>query len=166
MAELPYWLLQLSRHIQATKKDELSSLLFLPHGESDQSQRNYSSQAFQSRTFLSINQIERTFEGNLRFHRVGQSFFINQFNLSSNRHCFKVLRSLGCSTNLPTTMFHDGATFNNDFDIASEFNIYFASVFNDKDISPLPDNTSSSNVGLIDLNLSLENIRVLLKKFQ
>ena len=63
-------------------------------------------------------------------------------------------------------MFHTGATFNTEFEIASEFNNYFASVFNDKVISPLPDNTSSSNVCVNDLDLSFENITVLLKKCQ
>ena len=63
-------------------------------------------------------------------------------------------------------MFHNGATFNREFEIASEFNNYFASVFNDKVISPLPDNTSLSNVCLNDLDLSLETITVLLKNCQ
>ena len=95
-----------------------------------------------------------------------KELFINQFNLFSTGHCFKLLRSLGFSSNLSTTMFHNGATFNKEFEIASEFNNYFASVFNDKVISPLPHNTSSSNVRLNDLNLSFENITVLLKKCQ
>ena len=94
---------------------------------------------------------------------LNKELFINQFNLSSTRHYFKLLRSLGFSKNLPTTMFHNGATFNKVFGIASAFNNYFASVLNDKAISPLPDNTSSSNVCL---DLSLENITVLLKKCQ
>ena len=92
--------------------------------------------------------------------------FINQFNLSSTSHCFKLLRSLGFSTNLPTTTFHNGTTFNKEFEIAPEINNYFTSVFIDKFMSPLPDNTSSSNVCLNDLDLSLENITVLLKKCQ
>ena len=94
---------------------------------------------------------------------LNKELFISQFNLSSTRHCFKLLRSLGFSTNLHTTMFHNGATFSKDFGIASAFNNYFASVFNDKNISTLPDNTSSSNVCL---DLSLENITVLFKKCQ
>ena len=78
-----------------------------------------------------------------------------------------LLRSPGFSTNLPTTMFHNGATFNKEFEIASELNNYFAFVFNDKVISPLPDNTSSSsNVCLNDLDWSLENITVLMKQCQ
>ena len=97
---------------------------------------------------------------------LDKEMFFNQFNLSSIRQCCKFLRSLGFSTNLPTTMFHNSATFNKDFEIASEFNNYFASVFNDKVIPPLPDNTSSSNVCLNNLNLSLENITVLLQKCQ
>ena len=96
---------------------------------------------------------------------LDKELFIKQFNLSSTRHCFKLLRSLGFSTYLPTTKFHNGATSNREIEIASEFNNYFASVFNDKVISPLPDN-SSSNVCLKDLDLSLENITVLLKKYQ
>ena len=63
-------------------------------------------------------------------------------------------------------MFHNGATFNKEFEITPEFNNYFASVFNDNVMSPLPDNTSSSNVCLNDHNLSLENFTVLLKKCQ
>ena len=74
---------------------------------------------------------------------LDKELFFNQFNLSSTSHCFKLLRSLGFSTNLPTTMFHNGATFNKEFKVASEFNNYFASVFNDKLMSPLPDITSS-----------------------
>ena len=97
---------------------------------------------------------------------LDKEMFINQFNLSSTSHCFKLLRSLSFSTHLPTTMFHNGATFNKKFEIAYEFNHYFASVFNDKVISPLPDYISSSNVCLNDLDLSLENITVLLKKCQ
>ena len=97
---------------------------------------------------------------------LDKELFINQFNLSSTRHCFKLLRSLGFSTNLPTTMFHNGATFNKEFEIVSEFKNYFASVFIDKVISPLQDNTCSSNICLNDLDLSIENITVLLKKCQ
>ena len=63
-------------------------------------------------------------------------------------------------------MLHNGATFKKEFEIASEFNNYFASVVNDKVVSPLPDNPSSSNNCLNDLDLSLENITVLLKKCQ
>ena len=66
---------------------------------------------------------------------LNKQLLINQFNLSLTTPCFKLLRSLGFSTNLPTTMFHNGATFNREFEIASEFNNYFASVFNDKVIS-------------------------------
>ena len=97
---------------------------------------------------------------------LDKELFFNQFNLSSAKHCSKLLRSLGFSTNLPTTMFHTGATFNTEFEIASEFINYFPSVFNDKVISLFPDNTSSSNVCLNDLDLSFENITVLLKKCQ
>ena len=97
---------------------------------------------------------------------LDKELFINQFNLSSTSHCFKLLWFLGFSTKLPKTRFHNGATFNEEFEIASEFNNYFASVFNDKVMSPLPDNTSSSNFCLTDLDLSLENITVLMKKCQ
>ena len=97
---------------------------------------------------------------------LDKELFINQLNLSSTRHCFKLIRSLGFSTNLLTSMFHNGATFNKEFEIASEFNNYFASVFNGKVVSPLPDNTSSSNVCRNDVDLSLENITVLFKKCQ
>ena len=97
---------------------------------------------------------------------LDKKLFINQFYLSSTRHCFKLLRSLGSSTNLPTTIFHNGATFNNEFEIAPEFNNYFVPVFNNKVISPPPDITSSSNVCLNAPDLSLENITVLLKKCQ
>ena len=78
----------------------------------------------------------------------------------------KLLRSLSFSANIPTTRFNNGATFNKEIEKASEFNNYFASVFNDKIISPLPDKTSSSIVCLNDLDLSLENITVSLKKCQ
>ena len=74
---------------------------------------------------------------------LDKKLFINQFNLSSTRHCFKLLRSLGFSINLPTTIVHNGATFNKEFELASEFNDYFASVFNDKVILLLPDSTCS-----------------------
>ena len=97
---------------------------------------------------------------------LDKELFINQFNLSFTRHCFKLLRSLGFSTKLPTRMFHNGATFNKEFQIATEFNNYFAFVFNDKVISPLPDKTAQSKVFVNDLDLSLENTTVLLKKYQ
>ena len=98
---------------------------------------------------------------------LDKELFSNQFNLSSAKHSFKLLRSPGFSTNLPTTMFQYGATFNKEFEIASESNNYFAFVFIDKVILPLPDNTSSSsNVCLNDLDLSFENITVLMKQCQ
>ena len=97
---------------------------------------------------------------------LDKELIIRQFNLSSTRHCFKLLRSLGFSTNLPIIMFHNGATLNKEFEIASEFNKYFASVFNDKAKSPLSDSTSSSNVCLNDLDLTLENITLFLKNWQ
>ena len=97
---------------------------------------------------------------------LDKELFINQFSLPLTRHCYKFLRSLGFSTNLRTTMFQYGATFNKDFVIAFEFSPYFASVFKDKVISPFPEITSSSNVCLNDLDLSLQNITVLIKKCQ
>ena len=59
---------------------------------------------------------------------MDKEIFVIQFDLSSTRHCFKLLRCLGLSSSIPSVMVLGNESFHTDFDIALAFNRFFASV--------------------------------------
>ena len=89
--------------------------------------------------------------------------FVNQFDLSSTRHCFKLLRCLGFSSSIPSVMILGNESFHTDFDIALAFNRFFASVFNKNVAHSAPLQCEVSTIRLSDLSLSLSDVRYLLE---
>ena len=94
---------------------------------------------------------------------IYKEFFVNQFDLSSTRHCFKLLRCLGFSSSIPSVMILGNESFHTDLDIALAFNRFFASVFNENVAHAAPLQCEVPTIKLSDLSLSLSNVRYLLE---
>ena len=89
---------------------------------------------------------------------LDKEVFINQFNLSSTSECFKLLKTLGYNSALPSIMYHGNISLTTELEKATGFNKFFASVFNDQEMFTLPDLFSNVSICLNDLNLSLPDI--------
>ena len=94
---------------------------------------------------------------------MDKEIFVNQFDLSSTRHCFKLLRCLGFSSSVPSVMILGNESFHTDFDIALAFNTFFASVFNENVAHSAPLQCEVPTIKLSDLSLSLSDVRYLLE---
>ena len=77
---------------------------------------------------LSLKQIElnKSLAESIELDKI---LFIDQFNLSSSKQCFKLLRTLGFNSNYPSVMFYNGNQFTSDLEKAEAFNSSFVSVF-------------------------------------
>ena len=77
---------------------------------------------------LSLKQIElnKSLAESVELDKI---LFIDQFNLSSSKQCFKLLRTLGFNSNYPSVMFYNGNQFSSDLEKAEAFNSFFVSVF-------------------------------------
>ena len=94
---------------------------------------------------------------------MDKEIFVNQFDLYSTRHCFKLLRCLGLSSSIPSVMNLGNETFHIDFDIALAFNRFFASVFIKNVAQSDPLQCEVPTIKLSDLSLSLSDVRYLLE---
>ena len=94
---------------------------------------------------------------------MDKEIFVNQFDLSSTRHCFKLLRCLGFSSSIPSVMILGIESFHTDFDVALAFNRFFASVFNENSAHSAPLQCEVPTIKLSDLSLSLSDVRYLLE---
>ena len=95
---------------------------------------------------------------------LDKQLFVNQFDLSSSRLCFKLLRNLGFGKTLPSVMFHKTKALNSDHEKSSEFNSYFASVFNEKEDHQFPETFDNPSIKLDDFQLSVSDVEDLLRK--
>ena len=87
---------------------------------------------------------------------LDKELFINQFDLSSTRRFYKLLRSFGFNSSFPPVMFHGNESFFTDSEKALGFNKFFALVFQDKSSHTVPDqlkNLASNWWTLISLYL-------------
>ena len=89
---------------------------------------------------------------------MGKEIFVNQFDLSSTRHYFKLLRCLGFSSSIPSVMILGSESFHTNFDIALAFNRFFASVFNENVAHSAPLQCEVPTIKLSDLSLSLSGV--------
>ena len=94
---------------------------------------------------------------------MDKEIFINQFDLSSTRHCFKLLRCFGFSSSIPSVMILGKKSFHTDSDKALGFNEFFASVFNASLAQSAPLQCEKPTIKLSDLSLSLSDVRSLLE---
>ena len=92
---------------------------------------------------------------------LDKELFINQFDLSSTRQCYKLLRSFGFNSSFPPVMFHGNESFFTDSDKALGFNKFFASVFQDKSSHTVPDQLKEPCIKLMNLDFSLSDVLLL-----
>ena len=94
---------------------------------------------------------------------MDKEIFVNQFDLSSTRHCFKLLICLGFSSSIPSVMIIGNESFHTDFDITLAFNRFFASVFSENVAHSAPLQCEVPTIKISDLSLSLSDVRYLLE---
>ena len=94
---------------------------------------------------------------------LDKEVFINQFDLSSTRQRYKLLRSFGFNSSFPPVMFHGGESFFTESEKALGFNKFFASVFQDKSSHTVPDQLKEPCIKLMNLDFSLSDVLLLLE---
>ena len=94
---------------------------------------------------------------------LDKELFINQFDLSSTRQCYKLLRSFGFNSSIPPVMFHGNETFFTDSEKALGFNKFFALVFQDKSSHTVPDQLKEPCIKLMNIDFSLSDVLLLLE---
>ena len=94
---------------------------------------------------------------------LDKELFINQFDLSSTRQCYKLLRSFGFNSSFPPVMFHGNESFFTDSEKALGFNKFFALVFQDKSSHTVPDQLKEPCIKLMNLDFSLSDVLLLLE---
>ena len=96
---------------------------------------------------------------------MDKGIFVNQFELSSTRHCFKLLTCLGFNLSLQFCPSRVSAMnpFTPTFDKPLAFSRFFASVFNEKVAHSAPLQCEVPTNKLRDLSLSLSDVRYLLE---
>ena len=94
---------------------------------------------------------------------MDKEILVNQFDLTSTRHCFKLLRCLGFNSSIPSVMILGNESFHTNFDIGLAFNRFFASVFNETVAHSAPLQCEVPTIKLNDLSLSLPDVRYLLE---
>ena len=71
--------------------------------------------------------------------QLGKELFLNQFDFSSTRQCYKLLKRFGFNSSFPPFMFHGNESFFSDSEKTLRFNEFFASVFQDSSSYAVPD---------------------------
>ena len=94
---------------------------------------------------------------------LDKELFINQFDLSSTRQCYKLLRSFGFNSSFPPVMFHGNGSFFTDSEKTLGFNKLLASVLQDKSSYTVPDQLTEISMKLMNLDFSLSDILLLLE---
>ena len=80
---------------------------------------------------------------------LDKDVFINQFNLHHTRNCFKLLRSFGFSSLIPTALRNEKSVPYTDLEKLEGFNTYFGSVYRESPITALP-STVEEEIALFD----------------
>ena len=93
---------------------------------------------------------------------MDKEIFVFQFDRSSTRHGFKLLRCLGFSSSFPSVMILGNESFPYDFDKALAFNRFFASV-RTENVARSALQCEVPTIKLNDLSLSLSDVRYLLE---
>ena len=89
---------------------------------------------------------------------LDKEVFINQFNLHDTRNCFKLLRSFGFSSLIPTALRNEKSVLYTDLEKAEGFNSYFGSVYRESPITALPSTVGAKNALLDNVNISVLSI--------
>ena len=83
---------------------------------------------------------------------LDKELLINQFDLSSTRQCYKLLRSFGFNSPFPPVLFNGNEPFFTDSEKALGFNKFFASIFQDKSSYTVPDQLKEPSKKLMHMN--------------
>ena len=89
---------------------------------------------------------------------LDKEVFINQFNLHDIRNCFKLLRSFGFSSSIPTALRNKKSVLYTDSEKAERLNMYFSSVYRESPITALTSTVESEIVLLDNVNISVLSI--------
>ena len=89
---------------------------------------------------------------------LDKEVFINQFNLHDTRNCFKLLRSFGFSSLIPTALRNEKSVLYTNSEKAEGFNSYFGSFYRESPITALPSTVEAEIALLYNVNISVLSI--------